>query len=330
MLLAGQGGDHLTSSMIYHSITVTCIPNTLVGEIACFTNSITAGGNIQTDGGANKYIKATGFISNQIGQLSDFGVTDAGFYILPAGGLQFVGGGCGRMTLTSCGYLGIGTCTPTAPLYVLGNVLGSVVTRIQNSNICGYSSTTFMNSAGTGVAHVGYGNTGVGAPLACTAFFGTIAASDAVITTSDLVRLKIASTGEACFAFRVCSPALTTPNIRLSDETTFGATWCKGSGGYPFMFADGGQSLGFGNSEAASPTSERFKIFQNGIACFACELTAKTIGTNDLILNNLNYECANYVDGTRGSWLIQEGASDLFIINQVSCKKYKFNLIEIK
>lgn len=32
MLLAGQGGDHLTSSMIYHSSTVTCIPNTLIGS----------------------------------------------------------------------------------------------------------------------------------------------------------------------------------------------------------------------------------------------------------------------------------------------------------
>jgi hypothetical protein len=74
----------------------------------------------------------------------------------------------------------------------------------------------------------------------------------------------------------------------------------------------------------------RFSICANGVASFACDLTAKTLGTNDLILNNLNYECANYVDGTRGSWLIQEGACDLFIINQVSCKKYKFNLIEIK
>ncbi len=71
-------------------------------------------------------------------------------------------------------------------------------------------------------------------------------------------------------------------------------------------------------------------IATTGAACFACELTAKSLGTNDLILNNLNHEHANYVDGTRGSWLIQEGACDLFIINQVSCKKYKFNLIEIE
>jgi hypothetical protein len=75
---------------------------------------------------------------------------------------------------------------------------------------------------------------------------------------------------------------------------------------------------------------ERMRICSNGFASFACELTAKTIGTNDLRLSNLNYECANYVDGTRGSWLIQEGENDLFIINQISCKKYKFNLIEIK
>jgi hypothetical protein len=89
-----------------------------------------------------------------------------------------------------------------------------------------------------------------------------------------------------------------------------------GSGAYgPLTFGTGG--------------CERMRIAANGAACFACELTAKTLGTNDLILNNLNYECANYVDGTRGSWLIQEGACDLFIINQVSCKKYKFNLIEI-
>jgi hypothetical protein len=76
--------------------------------------------------------------------------------------------------------------------------------------------------------------------------------------------------------------------------------------------------------------AERMRICSNGFTSFACELTAKTLGTNDLILNNLNYECANYVDGTRGSWLIQEGENDLFIINQISCKKYKFNLTEIK
>jgi hypothetical protein len=83
-------------------------------------------------------------------------------------------------------------------------------------------------------------------------------------------------------------------------------------------------------SSDGSNTLNALSFNNAGAACFLCELTAKTIGTNDLKLSNLNYECANYVDGTRGSWLIQEGENDLFIINQISCKKYKFNLIEIK
>jgi len=45
MLLAGQGGDHLTSSMIYHDSTVTCIPTSIVGgSTACFGGSVTATG----------------------------------------------------------------------------------------------------------------------------------------------------------------------------------------------------------------------------------------------------------------------------------------------
>jgi hypothetical protein len=86
------------------------------------------------------------------------------------------------------------------------------------------------------------------------------------------------------------------------------------------MYHDSARTCFYGNSFISS----------SGMACFGGALTAATIGTNDLILSNVNYECANYVDGTRGSWLIQEGACDLFIINQISCKKYKFNLIEIK
>ena len=37
----------------------------------------------------------------------------------------------------------------------------------------------------------------------------------------------------------------------------------------------------------------------------------------------------NEVDGTEGTWTIQEGSNDLFIINRVNGKKYKFNLTEV-
>jgi hypothetical protein len=55
----------------------------------------------------------------------------------------------------------------------------------------------------------------------------------------------------------------------------------------------------------------------------------RDIYTGDINLNNTKTR-DNEVDGTRGSWTIQEGADDLFLINRVSGKKYKFKLEEIK
>ena len=51
------------------------------------------------------------------------------------------------------------------------------------------------------------------------------------------------------------------------------------------------------------------------------------IYTNDLNLSNEG--SANDVDGTWGDWTIQEGESDLFLKNNRSGKKYKFNLMEV-
>ena len=52
------------------------------------------------------------------------------------------------------------------------------------------------------------------------------------------------------------------------------------------------------------------------------------IYTGDLNLNN-EAKGANDIDGTTGSWTIQEGADDLYLLNNKSGKKYKFKLEEI-
>ena len=62
------------------------------------------------------------------------------------------------------------------------------------------------------------------------------------------------------------------------------------------------------------------------------------IYTGDLQLSNVTPSSnggepvgsgGNEVDGTEGTWTIQEGSNDLFIINRVNGKKYKFNLTEV-
>jgi hypothetical protein len=53
----------------------------------------------------------------------------------------------------------------------------------------------------------------------------------------------------------------------------------------------------------------------------------RNVYTNDLNLSNEG--SANDVDGSWGSWTIQEGEDDLFLLNRRNGKKYKFNLSEV-
>ena len=50
--------------------------------------------------------------------------------------------------------------------------------------------------------------------------------------------------------------------------------------------------------------------------------------TADLNLSNEGTQ-GNDVDGTNGNWTIQEGAEDLYLLNNKNGKKYKFKLEEI-
>jgi len=55
----------------------------------------------------------------------------------------------------------------------------------------------------------------------------------------------------------------------------------------------------------------------------------RNIYTEDFHLNNTLREKGNSVDGTKGNWTIQEGDENLFIVNNETRKKYKFNLTEV-
>jgi hypothetical protein len=58
-------------------------------------------------------------------------------------------------------------------------------------------------------------------------------------------------------------------------------------------------------------------------------LQFRDIYTGDLNLNNTKSR-NNEVDGTSGSWTIQEGKNDLYILNRLNGKKFKFKLEEIE
>jgi hypothetical protein len=97
------------------------------------------------------------------------------------------------------------------------------------------------------------------------------------------------------------------------------------------LVTDGSGNLSFGDvSVSLSAVGESIipsttDTYDLGSASFVW----RNIYTGDLHLSNEAKEQGNSVDGTKGNWTIQEGADDLFIVNNKSGKKYKFKLEEI-
>jgi hypothetical protein len=67
----------------------------------------------------------------------------------------------------------------------------------------------------------------------------------------------------------------------------------------------------------------------NTYDCGTSSLAWRNVYTNDLHLSNMNKPEGNDVDGTNGNWTIQEGAENLYIINNNNGKKFKISLEEI-
>jgi hypothetical protein len=97
------------------------------------------------------------------------------------------------------------------------------------------------------------------------------------------------------------------------------------------LVTDGAGNLSFGDvSVSLSAVGESIipsttDTYDLGSASFVW----RNIYTGDLHLSNEAKDQGNSVDGTKGNWTIQEGADDLFIVNNKSGKKYKFKLEEI-
>ena len=100
--------------------------------------------------------------------------------------------------------------------------------------------------------------------------------------------------------------------------------------------ADGGVDLYHNGTKKAETESDGLVV---GGHCYPSANDTHDLGksgaiwrdiyTGDLNLTNIQKENGNDVDGTKGSWKIQEGENDLFIMNQVSGKKYRFKLEEM-
>ena len=130
------------------------------------------------------------------------------------------------------------------------------------------------------------------------------AAIEGTVTVED----RRDSSYKARFYMAGSGPAIRNLNTNTSDNTL---ALQKGSTNIARWDGNGHYLPGSNNTFDIGSTSLRWR----------------NIYTNDLNLSNEGG--SNDVDGTWGSYTIQEGAEDLFLVNKRNGKKYKFNLTEV-
>jgi hypothetical protein len=168
MLLAGQGGDHLTSSMIYHSSTVTCIPNAIVGgSTACFQSTgifgstLTAGDVITTTAnsggtaiclkgrsGSNNASTIRYYTNDGATQLGRIEINDSYTEInnISNGYMYFSTNNTERVRITSTG-IACFACTVCSPYFVGTNGVVSCANIVANGGTITSTTSTIGNGA---------------------------------------------------------------------------------------------------------------------------------------------------------------------------------------
>ncbi len=121
--------------------------------------------------------------------------------------------------------------------------------------------------------------------------------------------------------------------FNIGVEGTDGTAFTGSRANTPYLEATSSQTNGI---DFATNSTRRVTLNNNGHWVPAANNTYdlgetgnrwRNVYTNDLNLSNEGG--SNDVDGTWGSWTIQEGEDDLFLLNRRNGKKYKFNLSEV-
>jgi hypothetical protein len=222
MLMAGQGGDHITSSMIYHSSVATCFyGNSFISSsgAACFASDTTIGGNLYV--GNTSTTSSITLTGASVGGFTagymywgNGNQTTAGLHFnSPGTNVEITTGFNERVALSTGTGLqvytnnGVGAYTSRMLLdrsgnaCFSGNVCALTLTTTDNINLSNDKGIFIKRADGTlGQAlFLGSGNElNIGFGVADVIRFATYLNTE---------RLRITNTGIACFSCQVCAPA---------------------------------------------------------------------------------------------------------------------------
>ena len=115
--------------------------------------------------------------------------------------------------------------------------------------------------------------------------------------------------------------------LRTSDGTQRGEVYANNSNQVGFLDETGNWAVSFDRNGTSYNFSHFVPGTNNTHDLGSTSYRWRNIYTSDL--NMSNEGSSNDVDGTWGSYTIQEGAEDLYLINKRNGKKYKFALTEV-
>ena len=255
-----------------------------------------------------------------------------------------------KLRITSAGFVGVNTDNPAAKLDVLHGAIRLSRTAtytshaefgITHNNPSDYGSLYFDNSNATGdyVFRTTSSNT---ERLRITAA-GNVDINGTppwTVTGGNYRNLSISGEGASASGFLWLGNGAAATNADFDlGRVNFvnGANIVAQIKGTTQTGANDDGRISFNTKTSGSNIAERLRITSDGHVIPASnnvyDLGSVTNGwrniySNDLNLSNMDGD-SNDIDGTNGSWTIQEGKDDLFIINRLTGKKYKINLTEV-
>ena len=235
------------------------------------------------------------------------------------------------------GKVGIGVPVPYADLHIAN---GTSEWRTSHGGTNLYISNTSWGSAATGDPNFYYGAaTGI---LVTNTDSGTTGPAKPGLTLynndntaggwSPMLLFAKAESGSSPYKATMAGIYARAPlGTGNSDAWIDGELWFGTSGaatngvrGRMVLEKEGHLRPALDNNYDLGTTSYRWRNVYTTDLHLSNKVPEGTVGTDGEAI-----EAGNDVDGTTGDWTIQEGAEDLYIINNSTGKKYKFNLTEV-
>jgi hypothetical protein len=226
---------------------------------------------------------------------------------------------------TALGYTPYNATNPNG--YITGISFANVSSK--PTTISGYGITDAITTGNIGSQSVSYASSAGSAPNASNlnSMYGVSTGGGNGLKFwggSDLYKIHMGSSAEYYYG------PVTDYSIKCnidSNGSTRGFTWGQ-SGVTPIAALN----VGNGNMQIAGTFTTGGSILplsNNSVNLGSVSLGWANVYTNDLHLSNMSKPEGNDIDGTKGTWTIQEGAENLYIINNNNGKKFKINLEEI-